>query len=464
MSAVLVVSPLWGVLQTSVWYVWWFVVVLGLLVFVHEFGHFLLAKAAGVGVLKFSLGFGKRLWGFRRGETDYIVSLVPLGGYVKMVGEDPKEEVEDPEKSFTRKSVAWRAAIIGAGPAANFLLAVVILWGLFVGVGLPVTEPVIGAPAPDSPAQAVGLLPRDRIQAVNGSPVRDWGDLFSSLRRSSGAPLTLTVARQERTLELRVTPVRRTVVVQGLAPQIRRVTEGHAAAAAGLMPGDKILAIEGKPVQVWSDLQDVIYESAGRTLMLRIKREGETVEVPVTPRRSRLPGDPSGREVGLIGVEPIYEVVRTEMPVWDIGITPLFERLNPAAALWEGTRRTVEVSGLVLYSFWMLIRGELALNSLGGPIRIAQEVGQQAQTGLRDLIPLVAFLSITLGVFNLLPIPLLDGGHLFFAAVEAVRGRPVKIKTREIAQQVGLALLVALMVFAFYNDISRLDLLRFLGR
>ncbi|MBI3007253.1 MAG: RIP metalloprotease RseP [candidate division NC10 bacterium] len=445
------------------------IITLGVLIFIHELGHFLVAKRLGVGVLKFSLGFGKRLWGFRLGETEYLLSAIPLGGYVKMVGEDPREVRVGPDgtatdaeahpldlaKSFAHKPVWARALIILAGPGANFLLAVVIFTVLFMAVGRALPEPVIGPPAEASPAAGAGLRAGDRIRAVDGDPVRGWEEIASRLQQGRGAPVAVTVERAGETRTVRLTPVPKTVVSHVLTAEVGRVTPNFPAEAAGLRRGDRIVAINGQPVETWPDLAQVIHASPGRPVILTLLRGEERLEVTVTPRASRPPDNPEGREIGLIGIEPINDVIRKESQVWDLGIGPAYERLHPLAALAEGVRRTVDVSVTVLWFLGKLLQGALPAKTIGGPLTIVLMAGEQAQQGFLYLVTFTAVISINLAILNLLPIPILDGGHLLFAAIEAVRGEPVSVRRREMAQKVGLALLVAIMVFALYNDIFR---------
>lgn len=356
---------LWDRAQAFGWYLWWFVLVIGALIFVHELGHFLVAKRAGVGVLKFSLGFGPKLIGIKRKETEYLISAIPLGGYVKMIGEDPKEEIlrspQDVERSFSHKPVGARSLIILAGPGANFLLAALIFWAVFAFVGQPTSPTIIG-----------------------------------------------------------------------------QVLKGHPADEAGLKAGDQIVAFEGKPVEGWEELASLIHRSPGKKVRLTVEREGRRFDITLTPRLEKQ-GD---QEIGKIGIAPPTELT--------------YRRVDPVTALYFGLKRTVELTWAVLVLLWKLIQGEIPASTLGGPLFIAQVAGEQAKLGILNLLFLTAFLSINLGVLNLLPIPILDGGHLFFALIEAIRGRPLTLRTREIAQQIGLVLLVALMIFAFYNDIFRL--------
>ncbi len=346
-------------------YILWAVLVLGVLIFVHELGHFLVAKRAGVSVLKFSLGFGPKIAGFTRGGTEYLLSAIPLGGYVKMLGEDPKEEVADLERSFSAKPIGWRSLIILAGPGSNFLLAIAIFWVVFM-VGVP----------------------------------------------------TLTT-------------------------KVGEVMEGFPAREAGLLQGDRIAAIEGRPIEKWEELAKQIHQSPGRPVRLTVEREGQRFDVTVAPKATKqknLFGEE--QEIGLLGIAPAEEF--------------LTERTNPITAFGRAVYKTYDLSVLILVTFGKLLQGVVPAKTIGGPLLVAQMAGEQARLGILNLLFFTALLSINLAILNLLPIPILDGGHLFFALIEAARGKPVSLKKREMAQQVGLVLLVALMIFAFYNDIFRL--------
>ena len=342
------------------------VVGLGVLIVFHEFGHFLLAKLSGVGVLTFSVGFGPKLWVKKKGETEYALSAFPLGGYVKMVGEDPEEEVKavDLERSFAHKSLLKRTAIVAAGPGFNLLLAVFLLMVVFLFYGVPVLSNLVGAVEPDSPA-----------------------------------------------------------------------------AQAGIQKGDRIVAVDGQAVTAWDDLSSAIKHSGGQPLALRVQRSGEEVAMTVQPRK---------REV-----KNIFGELKED---WMIGIGSQvsIEKGDPGLAVSKAFIQTYEYSKLTLIGLYKMITREVSPRNLGGPILIAQMAGQQAQEGIGSFLAFLAVLSINLGVLNLLPVPVLDGGHLFFFAVEAVIGRPVSLKYREKAQQVGIFLLLLLMIFAFANDIFRL--------
>lgn len=343
------------------------IIVLGVLIFVHELGHFLVAKLSRVGVLTFSLGFGPKLFGKKVGETQYQVSMVPLGGYVKMIGEEPGEKLP-PEllpKSFSAQPVGRRLGIVFAGPFFNFLFAVVAFSVAFV-VGLPTLLPEVGEIKPDFPAYQAGLQPGDRILEVNGSPVKRW-----------------------------------------------------------------------------EDLAKVIHESSDRPLRLKIGRKQETIQISVIPQASiqkNLFGDDV--RVGLIGISPSGKT--------------FIERTDPFSAVYRAVLQSWRVTELTVVSIYKIIEGKISAKTIGGPILIAQLAGQQAKAGFLSLVIFMAVISINLVILNILPIPVLDGWHLLIFLLEAVIGRPVSLKIRERAQQIGVFIIIFIMLLVFYNDITRI--------
>jgi regulator of sigma E protease len=342
-------------------------ILLGILIIVHEFGHFSVARLCGVGVEKFSVGFGKTVYSKTVGETEYILAAVPLGGYVKLVGEDPDEEspgAKDPAKSFNLKPVSSRMAIVAAGAGFNILLAVVIFFGIYLtGVPMVLDEPRVGGLVPEKPAERAGLL-----------------------------------------------------------------------------PGDTVLSIDGVPVSTWDDMAEIIQGSAGKELELHIQRGGTTFTVPVTPEKDELTTlDGQKVEVGLIGIQPPEEI----------------RSFGWFESAYKSVERTVTVGYITYWGIYKMIVGDISPKNIGGPLFIGQLAGQQIQKGIVPYATLCAIISINLGIINLLPIPVLDGGHMIFLCFESIFRRPVKVKHREVAQQVGLFLLISLMVFAFYNDIMR---------
>jgi regulator of sigma E protease len=345
-----------------------FVIVLGVLVFFHELGHFLAARLFGVGVEKFSLGFGPRIFGKKAGITDYRISAIPLGGYVKMVGEDPNTEL-DPDDipiSFTHKHVFKRILIVAAGPFFNFLLAALVFFGIFVVSGTYILKPTVGKVEADTPAY-------------------------------------------------------------------------H----GGLQEGDLVEAIDGMAVSSWDEMAKTITQSNGRSLTFSIQRHGERIEREITPI-SRVSKNIFGEDVGryVIGISSAGDIENREM-----GLVESFT---------ESIVQTFNISKLTILSVVKMIQGKISSKNLGGPIMIAELAGQQARQGPVSLVFFIALLSINLAIINFLPIPVLDGGHILFFLIEALIGRPVNTRMREIAQQAGIFILIMLMIFVFYNDITRI--------
>jgi len=445
-----------------------FVVVIGLLILIHELGHFIVARLCGVGVERFSLGFGPVLWRLKRKETEYCLSAIPMGGYVKMMGDDEnpleggKGEVVDPGKSFHLKPLAARFAIVVAGPGMNFVLAAAIFALVFMIVGRPVFPAVLGRAAEDGPAARAGLRLGDRVVAVDGRPVQYWEEVLGAVHAGRGRPLDLAVsgAGGERTIT--VTPSRSTgrdifgdereVWDLGVRPftpaTIGDVIAGYPAAKAGLRRGDAVVALEGKPVSSWEELAEGVYKRAGQPTRLELRRGQDTLTVSLVPTPVKDRG-PDGKdiEVGRIGISPASAGV--------------FVRSNPVVAVWEGVSRTVEVTVLTAVGLYKIVVGQLDRSNIGGPIQIAVAAGEQARQGMSSLAFFTAVISVNLALLNLLPVPMLDGGHLLFFVFEAVLGRPLSLRKREVAQQVGFVLLMLLMVYAVYNDLARIDVLRF---
>ena len=442
-----------------------FVVVLGILILVHELGHFFMARLAGVGVERFSIGFGPVLWRVRGKETEYCVSAIPMGGYVKMMGDDEnpleggKSGAIDPAKAFNTKSLSARFLIVFAGPAMNFVLAAVIAALMFMLVGRPVAPADIGRLTENGPAAQAGLKTGERIVAVDAKPVQYWEDLARVVQSAAGRALSVTVRGDggERTVTLTPAQAKRkdlfgdeqVVWEIGATPYVPAAigdtVSGDPADAAGLKANDVVTAIEGQPVLSWDELAEKIHQRAEQPTRLEVKRGGETLTVTVTPKKGKIPG-PDGKEteVGLIGIRPSGAVT--------------FVRSNPIVSLWDGLVWSVDVTVKTAIGLYKIVVGQLDRSNIGGPIQIAKTAGEQARQGIVSLALFTAVISINLFLLNLLPVPMLDGGHLLFFAFEAVLGRPLSLRKREVAQQVGFALLMLLMVFAFYNDFKRIGL------
>ncbi|XKE45008.1 RIP metalloprotease RseP [Halomonas organivorans] len=441
------------------------IVVLGLLITFHEFGHFWVARRCGVKVLRFSVGFGKPLWSrFDRHGTEFAVAAIPLGGYVKMLDErEGPVPAEERHLAFNRQNVWARIAIVVAGPLANFLLALVAYWALFVA-GTTVVVPVIGEVTLGSPAARGGLAAGQEITAVQGETVRSWEEINLELVAAIGASGELTVQARDagasHAREHRL-PVEDWLVRQdppqplaslGIAPWrprlpavLGQVVDGEPAAAAGLAPGDEVVAIDGTPVEDWSHFVERVRARPGETLVLEVLRDGERRSVSLTPRANTLQ---DGTTIGYVGagVQPVEwpEEYRREI------------RYGPLAALGAATVRTGEMTVLTLDAIRKMVVGLISPSNLSGPITIARIAGDTARSGLESFVSFLAYLSISLGVLNLLPIPVLDGGHLMYYLVEAVRGRPVSERTQALGLRIGLALVGTLMLMALYFDLMRL--------
>lgn len=447
-----------------------FVIVIGVLIFIHELGHFFVARWTGVAVERFSIGFGPVLFRWRGKETEYCLSAIPLGGYVKMLGEESPLEggggpTYDPSRAFALKPLWARFLIVFAGPGMNFVLAAVIFAIVLAVVGRPVWPAVIGRVADEGPAAAAGIRTGDQVVAVDGRAVRYWEDVDRAITRSGGAPLGLALRRDAREETVTLTPRRIAVpdpifrdlrevwdIGAGprLPPQITSVAGGSPAEGAGLRAGDVVTSVAGQPVFTPEELMLAIQRRGGQAIDVTVERDGQPHTVTVTPNLVRERA-PTGEEieVGRIGVGIATRTVS-------------YAPYNPALAAWHGTVRTWDMTALTLRALWAMLTGRIDRSNIGGPIQIAAEAGRQAKDGLVALALFTAVISVNLGVLNLLPIPMLDGGHLLFFVIEAILGRPLSLRKREIAQQVGLVLVLFIIGYAVYNDLARLDVFRFL--
>ena len=425
-----------------------FIIVLGILIFIHELGHFAVAKFSGVGVEKFSLGFGPKLLGVTYGETEYRLSLLPLGGYVKMVGENPGEEVEevDASRSFNHKRVGTRSLIVVAGPIMNLVLAVLLFPVIYmIGVSVPAyldQSPVIAFVAPDTPAAQAGVKKGDKVLSVNGTDVEDWEDLLSKVILSPNVELEFLIERGSEVISRAMIPIASEATGGGytgihppMKPSIGTVNQGYPAEAAGLLPGDTIVAIDGTEITHWAELEEIIKKSGVKRTFL-MERGGSTFSVEIEPKRNEK------RDVYLIGIS------RDEAQV--------FKRYAFGEAVVKGIDSSFEMTTRLFSVIKGLVVGQYSLKTLGGPIMIAQVAGSAAKSGLSDLLSLVAFLSLQLGIINLFPIPVLDGGHLLFFGIEAIKGKPLSERFMGVAQQIGVVLLIALMLMVTYNDFMRI--------
>ncbi|HKQ27364.1 MAG TPA: RIP metalloprotease RseP [Burkholderiales bacterium] len=442
-----------------------FIVALGVLIVVHEYGHYIVARLCGVKVLRFSVGFGRPLALWRRGadRTEWVIAAVPFGGYVKML--DEREGPVAPQelhRAFNRQRVWRRFIIVVAGPVFNFIFAILVYAGLFM-YGLPEARPVLGEPPATSAAATAGLHTGDTVKAVNGSAITTWQELRwrvlqAALQRQT---LRLEVENErgnlsEATLDLRSYPadevetdaldrVGLRLYRPPLEPVIGQIVSGGPADRAGLVAGDRIVRAADKAIDSWDALVASIRARPGKPLSLVVESSGQTKAVEVTPE-SVVSGDSN---IGRIGAAPFIPPEHAERMLIRVQHDPLQSVVKAAAKTWD-------ISVFSLKMLGKMLMGEVSWRHLSGPVTIADFAGQSAQMGWISYLTFLALISISLGVLNLLPIPLLDGGHLMYYAIEIVKGKPVSERAMELGQRVGLALLLVMMAFAFYNDLNRL--------
>jgi len=442
-----------------------FIVAISVLVVIHELGHYSVARLMGVKVLRFSVGFGKPLWQRKigRDRTEWVIAAVPLGGYVKMLDEHEGEvSRHDLPRAFNRKPLWRRAFIVLAGPLANFLFAIAAYTAINM-VGVEGIRPVVGKVIDGSLGQRAGFKVGDEWLTIDGQAVQSWDErrLYLYERALDHAVVRFTVrdrdrAVQERYLDLSSLTaadvgsglLERQVGLVPLIPEppavIGAIEEGSPASLAGLRKGDRIIAVNGQPVHIWADLVAKVSAQPGKELQLSVQRDGQSVELRVTPASVQREEKTYGRIGAGVDMPPLPPESRVRV------------HYPPGTALVEGAETTWRMSILTLKMLWKMLKLEVSTKTISGPLTIAQYAGVSAQIGLDRFVLFLAVVSVGLGVLNLLPVPILDGGHLLFYAVESVKGSPLSDRALQWAQQVGIALLVALMALAFYNDIVRL--------
>lgn len=442
-----------------------FIVAIGVLVTVHEFGHFWVARRLGVKVLRFSIGFGRPLWKrtFGADRTELVIASLPLGGYVKML--DEREGAVSPaelHRAFNRKPVATRIAVVLAGPLSNLLFAILAYWLMFV-VGVPGLRPVVGEVTPGSLAEQAGILQGDEIVAIQGVETPTWESAMMHLLEASldeRQPLEFLVRDEdgaERQLQLPLAVPDRLLgkggVLQnfGLAPWqvpavIDEIVEGKAAQRAGLLSGDRILSADGQKITGWNGWVEYVRARPEQAIEVEVLRDGANVTVQLVPERV----SENGSEHGYIGAavrlpdDQSHATMRVDV------------RYGMLEAVPAALDKTLEVSTLTLRTLWMMVVGRASVENLSGPISIARYAGESAAVGLSTFLAFLGVVSVSLGVLNLLPIPVLDGGHLLYYLVEVVTGSPVSEAVQQAAQKLGIILLLMLMTVAFYNDLIRL--------
>jgi regulator of sigma E protease len=422
-----------------------FIFVLGVLIFVHELGHFLMARRIGVRVLTFSLGFGPKLFGFRRGDTEYCVSAVPLGGYVKMAGETPDEPRTGQPDEFLSKSKWQRFQVLLMGPVMNILLAIVLMWiVLMQGAHVPAfldRAPVVGAVEQRSPAERSGIRPGDLIVRVAGHSVPTWEELSMAVGSRANRDIPIEIVRDGRTITLSVTPDARTKYEVGdigvfpdVHPTVTQVVAGEAAEKGGLMAGDVIVSFNGRTINYGSQLTDAIAKYPNQPVVFGVQRAGTRLDIRVTPMLRGVKG-----WVG-IGLIDEYKTVR----------------LGPWPAAKMSVKRNYEYAGQIFQTIGGLLTRQTSPKQLMGPVAIAQLSGESAALGWVALFSLMGFISLNLGILNLLPIPVLDGGHIFIMALEGLARRDFSVKVKEGLLLAGFTVLMLLMVTVIYNDLTRI--------
>jgi len=443
-----------------------FIVVLSLLIAVHEYGHFWVARRCGVKVIRFSIGFGRALWKHtgKVDGTEYVLAAIPLGGYVKML--DEREGEVDPaeiERAFNRQSLPKRFAIVSAGPLANLLFAVFAYWLMFIN-GVPGLKPLVGDIEPATPAAVAELQSGDQITSVSGTTTPTWQAVIEAIlpRAVLGEQVNLQLLRGQQTIakrldfsglnadDVKAENLAKSIGLQPFRPKIRPVIDtvvsGSAAEKAGILSGDEIIAIEGEAIESWQAFVKMIQKSAGRQLSIDLRRDGGVLQLKVMPTSHTAAEE---KPVGKIGVSlfvdnELFDQYRAD---W---------RYGPIDAVGAAVQKSWEIGTLTLKMIGEMIMGRASVDNLSGPITIARYAKTSADAGLSQLLGFIAVISISLGVLNLLPIPVLDGGHLFFYLIEWIKGSPLSEKVEIIGQQVGMGLLLLLMSVAIYNDLVRL--------
>lgn len=443
-----------------------FIVALGVLITFHEFGHYWVAKKCDVKILRFAVGFGKPIWKKVSGpdKTEFVLAAIPLGGYVKMLDErEGSVQEHELKRAFNNKSLPQRFAIVFAGPLFNFIFAVVAYWLIFM-IGVTGVKPIVGIVPGDTPAAASGIEEGDQITRIDNVETATWNSVIDNLigKVVKGDVIELELQNatgKRRTVTLDLSQISIDEMAKGdllrrlgLQPfrvpvpaVIGKIVPDKAAEAAGLQVNDKIIAIAGKSIEDWGSFVEIIQASANQTLSLELRRGDDYINIALTPGENTLE---DGSVVGFVGAAPASFELDSSLVAT--------ESHSVIAALEKGIFKTAEMSMMTLRILGKILTGQASVKNLSGPISIAQYAGKTAQLGIVAFLGFLAIISISLGVLNLLPIPVLDGGHLFYYLIEAIKGSPVSDNMQLVGQQVGIVLLLGLMSLAFYNDILRL--------
>ncbi|MCK2070157.1 sigma E protease regulator RseP [Aeromonas caviae] len=445
------------------WNIGAFIVALGLLVAVHEFGHFWVARRCGVKVERFSIGFGKAIWR-RLGKdgTEYVLALIPLGGYVKMLdGRVDELKPGEEAQAFNHKSVWARMAIVAAGPMANFVFALFAFWLMFM-IGVPSVKPVVGEVRPASIVAEAGILPGMEIVGVGGEETGDWESVTYALISHLGddsVQLKLKAANTsyavDKTLQLagwkfdpdKESPIGSLGIVPlggKVLPVVEAVVPSSASEKAGLQIGDRIKGVDGEAITEWTQFVERVQQSPAQPLQVTVERGGSEMILILTPDGKKV----KGQLVGFVGLSPQL------VPLPDEYRTLL--QYGPLQALWHGVQKTWSLITLTFDMIGKLIGGIVSLDNLSGPISIAKGAGSSADYGLVYFLGFLALISVNLGIINLFPLPVLDGGHLVYFLIEAITGKPVSEKIQEVGFRIGAAILMLLMGIALFNDFARL--------
>ncbi len=446
-----------------------FIVALGVLIVVHEFGHFWVARKLGVKVLRFSVGFGKPLWRHQSSPDDpeYVVAAIPLGGYVKMLDEREGEvEAKELGRAFNRKPVLSRIAIVAAGPIFNFLFAIVAYYLMFL-VGVEGLVADVGRVIPDTPAYHAGFKPGDRLLKANGVELPSWesatltlldqaldtGIVDIEVQTASGYPAHRMLDLADTKALLDEGSLFKKIGIEpwkpSIAPIIGKLEPGLPAERGGLLSGDKVIEANGVPLHDWREWVDIIQKNPGRPLEIRVLRAGEELTLELLPMLKQV-GD---QEVGYIGAGPLVDKDRY---LEELKAHKVLVQYGPLESIARATEKTWEAVILTFKLLGKLVIGDASLKTISGPLSIAEYAGVSATIGIAAFLSFMAIVSVSLGVINLLPVPVLDGGHLLFYTIELIKGSPLSERWEVMGQQIGLALLAALMILAFYNDITRL--------